>query len=529
MYGSLLILLCVLMSPFCAHSQNIQEDYSRLSQKSSKELMDEGRNYFEKRDGRKALSRFLLVGERYNSKGTREEIETSIRALNNAGCVYKYLYYEYLPAYEYLSKAYQLCQSEKFEGFLPIVMVNLGDLLNDYGTVYDSEEMARQALDLFDKCFKMALENKDWELLTTAFFNVSNLNYDVDLTKYKDIFRKEIPANTPDLEFIRLQYKGIESLQKKNFDEARNYFNKQMEVISTPWEPERDSISSRINIAQTFLLEKNLPKAAEAFEEALNVAEGAGIKDLSAKISNDLAQVYKELGDMDQYQLYRASYLEKMEDMHSSRLSNVAELKYLADLKNEEDQRRELAMHHRLQSYFMWGVVVILLIILLAVIVIWRKNRQLHATNRNLYENYRRLLDAESPQNDKKYSHSNLNDSRREDLVERIKEVFEQPVYICSQDFSSKELAKLVDSNTTYVSQIINENFGTTFSTLLGNYRVREACRRINEKGSNLNLTIEAIANSVGFKSRTAFLNAFKREVGLTPSEYLKMASTSAS
>jgi AraC-like DNA-binding protein len=38
------------------------------------------------------------------------------------------------------------------------------------------------------------------------------------------------------------------------------------------------------------------------------------------------------------------------------------------------------------------------------------------------------------------------------------------------------------------------------------------------------NMTIEGVATSVGFKSRTAFINAFKREVGLTPSEYLRMA-----
>ena len=39
------------------------------------------------------------------------------------------------------------------------------------------------------------------------------------------------------------------------------------------------------------------------------------------------------------------------------------------------------------------------------------------------------------------------------------------------------------------------------------------------------NLTIEAIASGTGFKSRTTFVNAFKRETGLKPSEYLRMAA----
>jgi AraC-like DNA-binding protein len=66
-----------------------------------------------------------------------------------------------------------------------------------------------------------------------------------------------------------------------------------------------------------------------------------------------------------------------------------------------------------------------------------------------------------------------------------------------------------------------------TFSILLGNHRVKEACRRISEEGERYTtLTIEAIASGVGFKSRTAFINAFKREVGLTPSEYMRMANS---
>ena len=36
--------------------------------------------------------------------------------------------------------------------------------------------------------------------------------------------------------------------------------------------------------------------------------------------------------------------------------------------------------------------------------------------------------------------------------------------------------------------------------------------------------TIEAIAEEVGFKSRTSFANLFKKSTGLTPTDYWKMA-----
>ena len=89
------------------------------------------------------------------------------------------------------------------------------------------------------------------------------------------------------------------------------------------------------------------------------------------------------------------------------------------------------------------------------------------------------------------------------------------------------KLAKMADSNTTYASQVVNEKYGTAFSNVLSSYRIKEACRRMGDVGGAYgHMTIEAIAADVGFKSRTSFINAFKREVGLTPSEYLRAAQS---
>ena len=124
-----------------------------------------------------------------------------------------------------------------------------------------------------------------------------------------------------------------------------------------------------------------------------------------------------------------------------------------------------------------------------------------------------------------KYSHSNLTDEQRQTLSYRIRDILEAPDIICQQDFTLAKLAKLTDSNTTYVSQVINENYKAAFSIVLGNFRIKEACRRISDTEHYGNLTIDAIATSVGFKSRTSFFNAFKRETGLTPSEYQRLAA----
>lgn len=57
----------------------------------------------------------------------------------------------------------------------------------------------------------------------------------------------------------------------------------------------------------------------------------------------------------------------------------------------------------------------------------------------------------------------------------------------------------------------------------------RMACRRLGDIDHYGQLTIEAIASGVGFRSRTSFVTSFKRITGLTPSEYQRLAREEAS
>ena len=165
--------------------------------------------------------------------------------------------------------------------------------------------------------------------------------------------------------------------------------------------------------------------------------------------------------------------------------------------------------------------------IIIAALLLWRKNAQLRERNRSLYEKNLQVMRIETDEQSRRktYSKSSLNDEQREALVASIQEVLDNPDIICQQDFTLSQLAKMINSNTTYVSQVINESYGMAFSNLLGSQRIRIACRWMEDPARVGSITIEAIASASGFKSRTAFINAFKRETGLKPSEFLRMSA----
>jgi len=94
-------------------------------------------------------------------------------------------------------------------------------------------------------------------------------------------------------------------------------------------------------------------------------------------------------------------------------------------------------------------------------------------------------------------------------------------VYLSNQ-LTIEELAKKLNTNRTYLSQIINENFSTNFNNFINKYRVKEAQRMLLE-GNNKTFTIESIANSAGFHSKSSFNTAFKKLTGLTPSDFIRL------
>lgn len=93
--------------------------------------------------------------------------------------------------------------------------------------------------------------------------------------------------------------------------------------------------------------------------------------------------------------------------------------------------------------------------------------------------------------------------------------------YFISKDASLKDLASLLKVHPNQISKIINQENSSNFNDFLNQKRLQVAKLRLTDPEYS-NYTIEAIANSVGFKSKSTFYNAFKKHIGISPSDYIK-------
>lgn len=81
---------------------------------------------------------------------------------------------------------------------------------------------------------------------------------------------------------------------------------------------------------------------------------------------------------------------------------------------------------------------------------------------------------------------------------------------------SLKKLSNMLDTNQTYLSNVVNKYFGCNLKELVNTYRVEYAKELLQAGGCSLS----EIHNHCGFKSKSAFYSAFHKIVGVSPSYY---------
>ncbi len=516
--------------------------YQLWKELPSEELLEMGRKLSANNmSSDSAMMCFAIVSNRYYDGMSKADKKTCALAMNNLACCYTYGNINYPRAYEYLEKAQRIAEDINDTRTSAIVYHNFGNLYFIYGNQLGIENMCKKGREMYRKSYHKAAEVKFHFLQLSAFINnFSDNRFNQPLDEFKGIFSDDIPANTTGLQNARFLYQAVDCIQKKKYEQARNYLYKVLNVIEFEWAKETYLLATYMAIGKTHELEKQYSNAIVTYHKVEKMAQESHDFNTLSNVYKALWQAHKALGNEEEAKHYYLDYLMKKDSVITTfGLSSVGELSSRHDLHEAEEKTKALVIEQRIRKTQLTMALLLLLVLVGSLIVMIRKNKQLRMRNRKLYENNLQNLHIEAEvkelrrqkeeqalqEKSPKYTSSALNDDeRKEELYQRICTILDQNEWVFKPDFSLQKLAELVESNKTYVSQVINEKSGNSFNILLSNRRVNEACRRINDVDNYGQLTLEAISESVGFKSRTTFTTAFKRVTGLTPSEYQKLA-----
>ena len=114
-----------------------------------------------------------------------------------------------------------------------------------------------------------------------------------------------------------------------------------------------------------------------------------------------------------------------------------------------------------------------------------------------------------------------VTDTKTASILEKL-DRFEVREEYLSLNCSLSFVADKLKSNTSYVSNVINNYKNKTFKSYITELRINAALIRLKNDEKLRSYTIKAIAEEFGFKRQETFSKAFKSQTGIYPSQYLK-------
>jgi AraC-like DNA-binding protein len=119
----------------------------------------------------------------------------------------------------------------------------------------------------------------------------------------------------------------------------------------------------------------------------------------------------------------------------------------------------------------------------------------------------------------KRYEKSTLTEENAKKYLDQLSQFMEAEKPFLDTGISLYGLAKKLSMPPHHLSQVINEKLGLNFFEFINRYRVEEAKMRLIDP-QHAHLTIAAIGLDSGFNSISAFNSAFKKNAGMSPSQF---------
>ncbi|WP_026450343.1 helix-turn-helix domain-containing protein [Aequorivita capsosiphonis] len=118
-----------------------------------------------------------------------------------------------------------------------------------------------------------------------------------------------------------------------------------------------------------------------------------------------------------------------------------------------------------------------------------------------------------------------ISDKTEEEILQKLKN-FENSELFLDKQMRVATLAKQLDTNTRYLSTIINSAKNKTFNNYINSLRIQYILDKLQTDPKYHSYKISYLAEESGFASQSSFTTAFKDVTGFTPSAYIKKSTS---
>lgn len=527
---------------------------------TTEELNERGKRYLKANDEAlvdSAMLCYTIISERYDADDNEEMKALILNAMIQKAHLFFFYYFDYPQAIEAMVKVEDIM--ERTGIILPKAYFSYGLMQLSLGAETSDDGLVAKGFDLLLKAFETAKQQGDYHIMNMTIGNLLSQKFTYPWLLQVDKQWEEYIACSPDSMTVNTKariynnhaiHDAIVAINKGNIHEADSVLEDLMANLPEGLDFIRFHITAigfQINSRMKLgLYEQSVPLIHRALEKS----EKYQLRDETIYLLGMLRECYDSLNEKDSLVVVSEQYYAQKDSLLNYRqMRLLTESKFFYQLNRTQEEIAAVNTKLTFTRILAIALSVILLLSIVFVVVVVVKNKKIKqadntiflkdqeimsnisypksfsSSNQIIEENTENsCIDKEKEINrdcsSNKYKSSNLSNERKDTIYSQINAVIEDLHQLCDPDFSIEKLAQAIGSNTTYVSQVINELYGMNFVTLVNNRRIREACRRLTQGADANRLTIEAIAESIGYRSRTTFITQFKRVTGLTPSKY---------
>lgn len=323
-------------------------------------------------------------------------------------------------------------------------------------------------------------------------------------------------------------FKAVSYLDQNNTKEANRSLDKADNICRSI--NKESSILLETTRGRLYLYQKKYRKSIDAILKGINdygvTEESEGFMD---EIYKNLAKAYKGNKQLDSANFYLEKYINTSSEFDKIKkdVSTTAKKQEVALFKEELNElSKQKAQKDNLLIYGSIGGGAVILFLVFGLVGSNKKRKE----NEQKFEMLlAKVVAADEPKDiiDTKdevleeQSTSDINPETTQQIIEGLKKLEEQN-YFLHPACSAHNVAKRIKTNTTYLSKVINAEFGKNFSTYVNDLRINYAIVRLKQDTQFRNYTISSIAKELGYKSADSFTKYFKKDTGLLPSFYIK-------
>lgn len=459
-------------------------------------------------------------------------------------------------AYVYLNTAVNLLSEVEPEKVIERDIFALPILYNAMGVYLRTKETDfKAAISYFHKCMKYSERYNLWDAYSSVAFNIVYIffsNNDPDGIMYaQELYDKGISLNDDkmksigayclssmyfikkdfeksrkyigevlDSKFIHLMEANTYSLKANldresgNLKSAEDYFQKAVENLDGI--PASEQIYICLSYADFLIQTGKYSKAVDVIYKGLKIGENYGMPDFKANSYLLLSKAYNANAQWKSaYEAYR-NYCELMlQTFNIQKQKEISELmlKYDTEKKEAALERKNLMIEYKnSQLYFAGGLILLMIIAVIAVYRMYvNKNRM-----------YKAIMEKYKSDSERRTAERKIVTHDKSDMFAVLESLMNEKHIYRDKNLSRETLAETLSTNRTYLSMIISEATGKSFSQYVNSYRVAESVQLLSDKENNLSL--KSIPAMVGFNSTATFYRIFQEEVGMPPAKFRELS-----